>query len=271
MSMVEFLKDPINAIAALIGTVIVSMFGAFIKDGLLKLLSHSSKWWKGKREKEQKENDQIVENLINNPTYLTLYCTRTVLSNIAVSSLLILLIGYPFILKATEFFSQTAQSTPDVLFTVYDKDITYKFFTKIVSTIMSIIIAIMTIMLTYKVSRRNLITLQATKMVYESIKSLEPKNEHSGEQDLPHFGDSVNNASKSANTSTNAYHEDAVGTLKKETETETLPSNSESFDGSILDQIDISKLNNSRLYVVDGKIVRIKRNISTSSEKTRKN
>ncbi|MCT6591853.1 hypothetical protein N3553_18445 [Pantoea dispersa] len=265
MSIIEFLKDPINAIATLIGTVIVSMFGAFIKDGLLKLLSHSSKWWKSKREVEQKENDQIVENLINNPTYLTLYCTRTIISNIAVSSLLILLIGYPFILKATEFFSQSAQSTPNVIFTIYGKDITNNFIAEIFSTITLVVIALMTLLLTYRVSRRNLITLQATKMVHESIKSLEPKNEPSSEQDLSSFETSINNAPKSANTFTDA-HGNTVSPLN--TETESLPPNSETFDGNQLDLIDFLKINNSRLHVVNGKIVRIKRNTSSSPGKS---
>ncbi len=44
MKLLDFINDPFHAFLALVGTVILSMFGAFIKDGLLYLLSRSSKF-----------------------------------------------------------------------------------------------------------------------------------------------------------------------------------------------------------------------------------
>jgi membrane protein DedA with SNARE-associated domain len=60
MKIIDFLNDPLHAFLALVGAVIISMFGAFIKDGLMYLLARSSKFLKKKRDEDIKKRDLIV-------------------------------------------------------------------------------------------------------------------------------------------------------------------------------------------------------------------
>lgn len=168
MKFIEFIHDPINGFFALVGAVILSMFGAFIKDGILKILSRSSKWLKEKREKELKLRDLIVERLVNSQPYLILYCTTTIISNISVVLILMIVISIQSYLKLADFIVTPVQSATNNISTfILNYPIGLIVYYAVL--IFLILACIIGLALLYSISQRNLIIVRATKMIQASI------------------------------------------------------------------------------------------------------
>lgn len=169
MKFIEFIQDPVNGFFTLLGAVILSMFGAFIKDGILKLFSHSSKLLKKKREKDIKERDLVVEQLVNSQPYLILYCTQTVLSNVMIGLMYLILLTVPTYLNLKEFSEITHPLTATNI-EISSWSISVGSLFQVIAFLFLLFVCIVALILIYLVSKRNLIIILATKMIQASIK-----------------------------------------------------------------------------------------------------
>ena len=175
MKLTDFINDPVTALVTLIGAVIISMFGAFIKDGIVKLLSKSSIWWKEKQDKELAERDRIVESLVNNQPYLILFCTKTIISNISIILLYLLIFNLPSILS---FARLGEPENPQNFFsTIFSLTVSVPMVLSLLLLFIGIITGISLLFLTYSVSKRNLIIVRATKMIQNALKDNQQSTE----------------------------------------------------------------------------------------------
>lgn len=170
MKIVDFFNDPLHGFLALVGGVILSMFGAFIKDGLMYLLGSSSKYLKKKRDEDIKKRDLIVEQLVNSQPYLILYCTKTILSNISIALMFILIITLPSVLGMVDLNNTALELSKRDIITA-DTSNTVSLYFKIFVLLFSIVASLFALVLIYSVSKRNLIIAMATKMIQANLKS----------------------------------------------------------------------------------------------------
>lgn len=250
MKLVDFINDPVHAFFGFLGAIILSIFGAFIKDLLLNTFSRSSKWWKAKRDKEQKERDAIVEKLVNSQPYLILYCTRTVLSNISIAVMFIMLLGTPTFLKMTQLSESVSPIAADNVITISHSTISLNTILQFLGLLFVLFIALTGIVLSYSVSKRNLIIARATKMISASLKPENSNNSISTEEpgsSIPANNDEVQGTAFAQDERTISSHKSQVQPSSK-SEANTAPSSV--YARRIMKDGRVFEAKNGKLYVI---------------------
>ncbi|WP_105634591.1 hypothetical protein [Cronobacter dublinensis] len=78
----EIFDNPFKLITGVVGAALLSIFGAFVKDWILRLLSFFSTQIKSKQKKQQEIIAKQVSFLMQNQAILILYCTKVAITQI---------------------------------------------------------------------------------------------------------------------------------------------------------------------------------------------
>lgn len=90
--LILLVSHPVDGLLLLIGGAIASIFGTFIKDGILKILSLFSSKYKKRRISIRRNLHHLAHLLMQDSTYMSLYLFKTVRMSILWSTYLILCI-----------------------------------------------------------------------------------------------------------------------------------------------------------------------------------
>lgn len=90
--LILLVSHPVDGLLLLIGGAIASIFGTFIKDGILKILSLFSLKYKKRRISIRRNLHHLAHLLMQDSTYMSLYLFKTVRMSILWSTYLILCI-----------------------------------------------------------------------------------------------------------------------------------------------------------------------------------
>ncbi|AUP76831.1 hypothetical protein CWS02_17690 [Enterobacter sp. EA-1] len=99
-----------------------------------------------------------------------LYCTTTILSNISIALMFILILTIPSVLNMADVNNAMLVLSKKNIITT-DTSNTFSLIVKLVVLFFSLVTSIFALVLTYSVSKRNLIIALATKMIQANLKS----------------------------------------------------------------------------------------------------
>ncbi|ELY2781694.1 hypothetical protein ACN5OH_003579 [Cronobacter turicensis] len=91
----EIFDNPFKLITGIVGAALLSIFGAFVKDWILRLLSFFSSQIKSKQKKQQEIIAKQVSFLMQNQAILILYCTKVAITQICGYCLMIVALTLP--------------------------------------------------------------------------------------------------------------------------------------------------------------------------------
>jgi hypothetical protein len=156
------LENPFRFAAGVVGTIVLSILSAFIKDWIIKLFGNFSNHWKNKKELQKLKLEAQADALLSNTNLLILYGFTTLLGNIFSVSIITLAVTFPFAMSsALSVRPEYAKYARATLFEMDFHDPLY--LVSLVIGLMGILLPIFFLLLISKVSQRNRVLLHTLK------------------------------------------------------------------------------------------------------------